>query len=704
MRRERPRGRRRDRGATGVDVAGLVARVDALGEAWERAAGYVVPGRVPDDAARRVAPRHGDLAGSPTAAAATSLPDRARPGVGPAHPTVGGTVDDPLGIAALVDRARERVALGVDRTVVAVAGSTGSGKSSLVNALAGVQVAVPGVLRPTTSHPVAAVWPGSSVSALLDWLEVRDWTAVGHAAPDDPAPDDPGPDDPGPDDGGDGGDHAGVVPEGLVLLDLPDHDSVVVEHRARADRLLERADLLVWVTDPQKYADAALHDGYLRPLAGHGDVVVVVLNQVDRLEPGDRERVLDDLRARVADDGLSAARVLATSAATRGAGERAASAAGDVHERALDAVGTDPGVDPGTDPGVAGLRGLVHDAAHRRAAMAARLDHDVRDAARRLLDLCGGDAWSADAVGATRAEDELVEALLDAAGADAVLDAVRGSARRQVHATAGWPVTRWVAGLRADPLRRLGLRHRGAQGEVAQSGGAQAVGSTQGVGSTQRRSTSAAGPGAADGAPGASSGTGTAPSVARSSLPPARPAVAARASQAVRTHSAAVTDALPPAWRPAADARVEATTLADALDVVVTGARLEGRPPGWARAVGWAQGVLLAVAAAGLLWLLVLAGLDYLRLPSPELAWHVGDSRGIPWPTTLLVVGVVLGVLLGALASLLGRATARRRVRRARADLTDGARRAAHELVVAPLAARLDALEATRALARGAGA
>ena len=71
-------------------------------------------------------------------------------------------------IEELLPRVRERVALGADRTVVALAGSTGSGKSSLLNAVAGAEVARPGVLRPTTSRAVAAVWPGSSPTALLD--------------------------------------------------------------------------------------------------------------------------------------------------------------------------------------------------------------------------------------------------------------------------------------------------------------------------------------------------------------------------------------------------------------------------------------------------------------------------------------------------------------------------------------------------------
>ena len=82
---------------------------------------------------------------------------------------------------------------------------------------------------------------------------------------------------------------------GLVLLDLPDHDSTEVSHRAEVDRLVRLVDAFVWVLDPQKYADAVLHDEYLRPLAAHRDVMVVALNQSDRLRrsrrlPGARPR------------------------------------------------------------------------------------------------------------------------------------------------------------------------------------------------------------------------------------------------------------------------------------------------------------------------------------------------------------------------------------------------------------------------------
>ena len=71
--------------------------------------------------------------------------------------------------------------------------------------------------------------------------------------------------------------------QGVVLLDLPDHDSTEVSHHLEVDRLIELADLMVWVLDPQKYADAAIHDRYLAPLATHKDVMLVVLNHIDEV-------------------------------------------------------------------------------------------------------------------------------------------------------------------------------------------------------------------------------------------------------------------------------------------------------------------------------------------------------------------------------------------------------------------------------------
>jgi hypothetical protein len=171
--------------------------------------------------------------------------------------------DDAVAAAdAVVRRAGERLGHGLESTVVALAGPTGAGKSSLFNALAGRELVPAGVRRPTTSTATAAIW-GDPDPGLLDWLEVP----ARHAL-----------------DGGDEGEARGRGPDGLVLLDLPDFDSVEVSHHVEVDRLVRLVDLLVWVVDPQKYADASLHEHYLRPLADYRDTMLVVLNQADLLD------------------------------------------------------------------------------------------------------------------------------------------------------------------------------------------------------------------------------------------------------------------------------------------------------------------------------------------------------------------------------------------------------------------------------------
>ena len=186
---------------------------------------------------------------------------------------------------SLLAKAGAREALG-DATVVALAGATGSGKSTLFNALSGSEVSTPGVRRPTTGVAHASVWGEHGADRLLDWLEVPRRHRV---QPADPALD------------------------GLVLLDLPDHDSIRLENRLEVDRLVELVDVLVWVLDPQKYADAAVHSRYLAPLAGHAGVLVVVLNQVDRLDDASVRACLADLRGLLDREGLAATPVVPTS-------------------------------------------------------------------------------------------------------------------------------------------------------------------------------------------------------------------------------------------------------------------------------------------------------------------------------------------------------------------------------------------------------
>jgi GTP-binding protein EngB required for normal cell division len=198
----------------------------------------------------------------------------------------------------LLRRSGERMRMSASHTVVALAGGTGSGKSSLFNALAGANFSPAGVTRPTTKHSHACVWGMEGAAPLLDWLGVQRRHRYARASALDEG-------------------EASLT--GMLLLDLPDHDSVVTGSAALVDRLVKLADMLVWVLDPLKYADASVHRGYLVPLAGHSAVTTVVLNQVDTLSPDQAADCASDLRRLLDAEGLTEMPVLVTSATT-GAG------------------------------------------------------------------------------------------------------------------------------------------------------------------------------------------------------------------------------------------------------------------------------------------------------------------------------------------------------------------------------------------------
>lgn len=294
---------------------------------------------------------------------------------------------------AVVDKVRERNSLVGGHTVVALAGATGSGKSSLFNALVGADIARVGQRRPTTSTPTAAVWGTEPAGALLDWLSV----GTRHHVPE------PG------------------DLDGLVLVDLPDFDSRESAHREEAQRILELVDVFVWVTDPQKYADAVLHDDYVAVLRDYGAVTIVVLNQVDRLPPGGEEQIAADLARLLERDGLQQHEVIGTSTRT--------------------GVGLDA------------LRSRLHDAVEHSDAARHRLGADLRTAAGGLLDSVG----ESGARVPDRARDELVDALARSAGVPTVVDAVARDFRMESWARTGWPFTRWVRAVRPAPLKRLRL-------------------------------------------------------------------------------------------------------------------------------------------------------------------------------------------------------------------------------------------------------
>lgn len=308
-------------------------------------------------------------------------------------------------LRGLDQRAGSRLRLSGEYTVVALAGATGSGKSSLFNAIAGADLADVGVRRPTTSATQAIVFGPSGAEELLDWLEIRTRQQAG----------------------------AESIPElsGLVLLDLPDHDSTELSHRAEVDRLVRLVDAFVWVLDPQKYADAVVHDSYLRPLAAHRDVMVVVLNQSDRLTADDLAACLRDLDRLLADDGLAGVPVLATSAVT-------------------------------PDGTVKLYDFLVATVADHRARTA-RIAADLDSMAARLTPLVPS-RRSEPAL--KDGERQLRTALSAAAAVPTVVDAVGRAHQRRGMAAVGWPPLRWLSKLRPDPLRRLGLGRSDAGTEV----------------------------------------------------------------------------------------------------------------------------------------------------------------------------------------------------------------------------------------------
>jgi GTP-binding protein EngB required for normal cell division len=304
----------------------------------------------------------------------------------------------------VVERAGARLALSRDHTVVALAGSTGSGKSSLFNAVARLELSPVGVRRPTTGTAHACVWGSlDGATKLLDWIGVLPrHRFIRESALD-------------------GEDEAAL--RGLVLLDLPDFDSVERAHRMEVDRLLGLVDLVVWVVDPQKYADKLVHRTYLKQFHRHRDVTVVVLNQADRLSPADVDRVIKDLSGLLERDGLSGVPVLATSAVAQ--------------------------------DGLTDLRAQLERTVAERQAALLRLSGDLDAVVADLLRLVGP-AVAEDAVDRT-AVRSLTDSLANSAGVPAVVDATVRAYRHRAAAATGWPLIRWLRRLRPDPLRRLHL-------------------------------------------------------------------------------------------------------------------------------------------------------------------------------------------------------------------------------------------------------
>ncbi|MEU9356270.1 YfjP family GTPase [Streptomyces griseoloalbus] len=311
----------------------------------------------------------------------------------------------------VLDESAARRRLSGQHTVVAIAGATGSGKSQLFNTLAGVPISETGVRRPTTAAPIACSWSDGAAS-LIERLGIpprlRRRPLQATADADERL-------------------------RGLVLVDLPDHDSAAVQHREQVDRVLGLVDAVIWVVDPEKYADAMLHERYLRPMAAHAEVMFVVLNQIDRLPGEAAEQVLDDLRRLLDEDGI----VL---------GEYGEPGTGVLALSAL------------TGDGVGELREALGRFVAERGAPARRISADVDIAAARL--------WP---VYATRrrtglseeAREEFSDRLADAVGATAAGEAAERAWLRNANRACGTPwlrLWRWCQERSEPSTGRVSLR------------------------------------------------------------------------------------------------------------------------------------------------------------------------------------------------------------------------------------------------------
>ncbi|AYD89751.1 hypothetical protein D5R93_06300 [Actinomyces lilanjuaniae] len=543
-------------------------------------------------------------------------------------------------VRALLERVDQRRRLAAETTVVALMGPTGSGKSCVLNALAGAAVASTAVTRPTTTEPLALLPAQETggvrveeITELMDWLSVGQRVQASREAVDRLGP------------------HT-------VLLDLPDIDSDEPAHRRVAEHLAGMVDVLVWVLDPQKYADGVIHHEFLAPMAAHAEVTLVALNQVDRLDAQSVEPVLADLRRLLDQEGLDSAEVLPLSALT--------------------------------GAGVEALGSWVRQAAAGHTAATLRLAADTRALAAGLrerlfgsggtgADSTGGAAGSGDNVRERqiRAEADLRQAAAVAAGVDAVAEAVRGSYVHQARARVGWPPLGWLERLRHDPLTALHL------GRVA---GRVAVRSGTSSGSVTTASTT--------GSPRVGQ---TALPVPRTSLPQAGPAALAALQTAAHSWCLASCAALPGEVKADIVERSDqrAAALAPALDQAVASTDLEQRHlPFWWSLARMLQWLLGSAALVGGLWLVV-GHIVETNLPVVLDPPRWGQ---VPWPVVLLLGGLGLGVLLALLAGFAASWQARRRGRRVLARLHRATSSVVRQRLVLPLRQERARWEELRAL------
>ena len=598
------------------------------------------------------------VATSPFARSVASLKDAISYGEGRVPETV------LLDAAATLERLSQRRELSTEHTVIGFFGATGSGKSTLFNAIAGQNIALSAPTRPTTSTVQAAIWEAEGSEELLDWLGIdkRVYPQTQALAAEGEASDGNGA---GKHNKAGGAAAPNAVTEpapglfnrirravggrgemrtrtgGLILLDMPDFDSVTTTNRDLAARMMRYVDVLVWVVDPQKYADAVIHRDFMVPLAASGAQALCVLNQADKLAPAEVPAVLASLTRLLQAEGTDAHLLAAPIAVSARTGE-----------------------------GVDVLRDLLAQVAAAKSLSLQRTDAQLHATASQLRTYAGGEGTVLAGAYALEAEQKLVKACYTSSQAEQVLQAATASYRRTAGQHTGWILTRWMSRLKADPLRRL---HLGQQDETK---------------STSKAEKSAGMLG---------SDSENAPELVASSLPPLSAAQKAGMANAVRQYSKQMANRIDEPWKrsmkeAALSREAELPELLERDMVRIDYGLGRTRAP-WVifNALQW---IALLSALAGVAWLTLISGMAYLQIQLPPAPTPEGSP--VPLPTLLLLLGVLLGIASAGVGRLLTAMGSRYYARKLRGRLQTGVEKAVQTCVVAPVQQEAKRLNAYR--------
>lgn len=582
------------------------------------------------------------VATSPFARSVASLKDAISYGEGRVPETV------LLDAAETLERLSQRRELSTEHTVIGFFGATGSGKSTLFNAIAGQNIALSAPTRPTTSTVQAAIWEAEGSEELLDWLcidkrvypQTQALAAEGEATEGNKAT------------GGVAAPNTVTEPApglfnrirravggrgemrtrtgGLILLDMPDFDSVTTANRDLAARMMRYVDVLVWVVDPQKYADAVIHRDFMVPLAASGAQALCVLNQADKLAPAEVPAVLASLTRLLQAEGTEAHLLAAPIAVSARTGE-----------------------------GVDVLRDLLAQVAAAKSLSLQRTDAQLHATASQLRTYAGGEGTVLAGSYALEAEQKLVKACYTSSQAEQVLQAATASYRRAAGQHTGWILTRWMSRLKADPLRRL---HLGQQEETKSMSKAEKSAGMLG------------------------SDSENAPELVASSLPPLSAAQKARMANAVRQYSKQMAARIDEPWKrsmkeAALSREAELPELLERDMVRIDYGLGRIRAP-WVifNALQW---IALLSALVGVGWLTLISGMAYLQIQLPPAPTPEGSP--VPLPTLLLLLGILLGIASAGVGRLLTAMGSRYYSRKLRGRLQTGVEKAVQSCVVAPV-------------------